>query len=334
MGRGFHKYLALLEETGIPFVGTYFDSGTGLNMDYVGTFGAATPDDPVQKTTPTANFVTGPQLNVSETQVAYVDASELYVVSWPAGGDETKIVDASTHGSVDSCWWSPDGTTIIYCVSDTTTTSLFTVAPDGTGDTTIYTDGSARNVSGPSYNYDGSLIAFHVLLSAATFGVFVANSDGTGAAQVGTNSPTQFSGLYFQIPMYSWGNASNVIAYGGGTLAAPTMRVVNSDGTGDTLLGSTIVGQGRPTSRRFTQDDTGVYYLANARKDIRKFAADGSGDSLIYSGSLVHGASMFDVGGTVFVTEDDGVNPTRIYAMSEDGSTYTQRTSGTDDVTL
>ncbi len=105
-----------------------------------------------------------------------------HIYSVPAsGGAATQL----TSGA-DADWapdWSPDGIRILFVSTRTGSSQLFTMAPDGSGQTRMALTGTVPSslVGEPSWSPDGNRIAFRGAsdLFAAPTEVFVARADGS-----------------------------------------------------------------------------------------------------------------------------------------------------------
>lgn len=285
-------------------------------------------NDPTQLTNANPNALGQPVVSPSGRKIAFRnELGSTYANLWVMntdGSSLTMIYDSQTHGDawVETFDWKKDSSGLVLSVFDGGSSedrSLYTLNVDGTGFATLYTDPSARRIAGPSFSFDGTKIGFHVLLTATSFGVWTVNSDGTGAVQVGT-SPTQFSGITFDTPQYAWANTQNRIAYNSGTLAAPTARRVDADGTNNILLGSLPVAR-QLYWKTWRPDDQYVFYSSGT--DLRKFAADGSGNSLVYTPGLMSFSPFFFVfGDRVYVDYNNA-----LYSVLTDGTDALQHTT-------
>jgi TolB protein len=87
--------------------------------------------------------------------------------------------------------WSPDGSEIAFerCCVDSNNGDIFTIKPDGTGETRVTTNGAFN----PSWSPDGSKIAYAARRSCSpgdcNADIYVMNADGTGQVDL-TNTPS------------------------------------------------------------------------------------------------------------------------------------------------
>jgi len=283
----------------VPLVGT---SG-GNNAIY--TLSQSPGQDPTQRTTPTANNVIGPVLYPPDgSKILFSHTGNLIEIAANGSpGDEVMIWDGST--GVTGFTYSPDGSTILFTISDAGTRhNLYTIPADGTdqsgNEVSIYADGSSRQVCGAHYNFDGSRIAFDVLLSATSIGVWVCDADGTNAAQQAT-TVTAFSQIQFDQPITAWMNLSSRIAWNDGPLSAPVWKTMLDDGTSVVTLATLASGDGRPIWHTWFQDDTFISRVKSSDQSIHKVAASGVGDSLLITpSSAATSSSPRQYGGRIY----------------------------------
>lgn len=264
--------------------------------------------DPTQLSASTPNVVEDPVLSPDGSLVAFLQTGTIRTIN-PDGSNEQVIL---TGGGYPSLQWKPDGTNLIFeSRAGGDEHKIFTCYPDGSNKTQIYADPSTRTIYYPKYNYDGTRIAFLVLLSSTSWGLWTANADGASAAQIAT-IPTQFS----VARSYAWANNQSVIAYCNWGATGQIYRI-DDDGTNQTQLAAVPNYNVHP--RCWSPDDSYLYYMSSNSGvgDLRKAATDGSGTSLVYSsfnGDLV----LFIFGERLYAT-----NPSAgLQSVLLDGSGY------------
>jgi hypothetical protein len=262
----------------------------------------------------------------------------------------TDIGDHDAFGNTNPLQptWSPDGNEILFRAKGVgnTLNVLKVMAPDGTGVTTIYTEGAGDTVGTPYYNYDGTKIAWTELIQNVGFArLRVANADGTGATTVySETSPAS-------IGFFAWAQDSNVLAFTRRASSAFSTtdwswRKINSDGTGLTVLFAIdrSVGYGAsdidPSAIKWSwlPDDSGIATTIqdNPAVDdhfLTKIFADGSGKTnysptrITPSGTPDFRPVVFKNGARIYFAD---ANPaTQLSSILLDGSDYRQDFTGT-----
>lgn len=237
----------------LVYVQDIFDNVSGV--DYVNLrgvpFGGGTPFA-ITTASADGDERTLPALSPDSTQIAYlnVDAfgnNSLAVCN--ADGSNQTVIDGPLANRILAIQWHPDGTKILYQVRSFPTGTLFMIAPDGTGKTSIL---SAASLERPDYNSDGSKITYvrNPPLPALT-DLWVANGDGSGATMIVADTS--------KTPYHVFLNTANVIVYG----KAAQLRRINADGTGD----SRIDAGGYPGTPFFwrlgvADDDSFLFFVA------------------------------------------------------------------------
>lgn len=258
-------------------------SATG---NYVATLTESPGQDPTQRTTPTANNVLVPILSPDGRTILFSHTGNLVEIAVDGSpGDEVMIWDGPSGFGVTGFDYSPDGSTILFTVADSSNRhQLYTITADGTdqsgNETVLYADPSSRQVCGGSYNFDGSKIAFHVLLTSTSLGIWTCDADGTGAAQIETTA-TVSSQVQFDRPIVAWMRGSSRLAWNDGPLATPVWKTMLDDGTSVVTLATLASGDGRPTWDTWLSDDSAITRVKLSAGTINKVAADGSGDSVL-----------------------------------------------------
>lgn len=179
-----------------------------------------------------------------------------YVTVAPTNGtlastDLASEPNASSNGTNTSLAprFSPDGTKIVYhglATSGSDNATIKRIDADGTNGTTLYTGNLGADARYPQYSDDGTKIVFFTESDGATRPIYTMNADGTGLVNVANSCQFSTAGLGTpaNIPCFVAGttqvaytDASAVDAFGFPTTTAQLeWRVVNADGTGDTLL--------------------------------------------------------------------------------------------------
>lgn len=275
---------------------------SGFTQHYIGVVSLDPGQDLTAITTPpVAEDEDNPVLSPDGTQVAFVwttsgPSSRIYVCD--IDGSNLTIVydqaDPGDVGSVECVSWHPDGTSLIFTSSwgAPESLSLYTCPVTASATiTTLYT--GAANLGNVQYNFDGSRIAFTKFLGSTSLGLWTANADGTGDAQLDT-LPTQFSQTFFEKPPFSWFNSSNRLVWNDGTLAAPVWKAMNDDGTSVTTVLTPGYAAGHPSRLQIDPTDDHIFYKVSAATSIRKAQLDGSGNSLLITTSaLVTSTNLF-----------------------------------------
>jgi hypothetical protein len=168
--------------------------------------------------------------------------NSIRVVSWDDSSNvELWSETATMDGLSNQPMWRPDGGKIVFRAkgAGTTLNVIKHMNPDGSGVATLYT--GADRVWSPTYNRNGTLIAFREAVSASSSSLKVMNADGTGVVTVKAGVGNNGAGDP------AWMNGSDVIGYVWGSIVFTDpfeWRKVNADGTGDTLLHQVVRSSG------------------------------------------------------------------------------------------
>jgi Tol biopolymer transport system component len=115
------------------------------------------------------------------SQIAYLQAGDIFVMN----ADGTGATQVSTHPDFEQQpAWSPDGTQIAFARSNGTTTDIFGISVDGTGETNVTSTASgAINERKPAWSPDGTKIAYE-----RAGDIYTINSDGSSVTNVTSGS--------------------------------------------------------------------------------------------------------------------------------------------------
>jgi hypothetical protein len=181
------------------------------------------------------------------------------------GSNQTQI--SSTTNALHAMW-NPAGTKIVF----TDTIRIYSINPDGTGETSLYTRAGSDNLYHPAWNMDGSLIAFQVdKSSGATLDqLWVIEDDGSNPLQLATTT--------FGNPFYkgqSWAHSSNVVSYVKNVSGNDRVHNINSDGTGATQLDSSNISPA--LTRVAWSDDDSLIFTPRQQSPWRMFQVPAAG---------------------------------------------------------
>jgi hypothetical protein len=266
---------AILAQQYIPF----------CNTDGQQWISVVTPDpgqDEVQISATTANAIAAPVLAPNSSLVAWKQQGGIRVVE-PSGANETEIVNSAAG----ACWtpqWHPDSSHLIYVqnVGGTgTDDEIRRVDADGSNDTLVYTEPSNLPIGGCQYTYDGSKIVFSVLVNSTTIGVWVMDPDGSNATQLDTH-PTSGGIIRQEVPLFPLGKANNWVTWNDNTVASPTWKRMDTDGTNVVTLWTFSAGFSNPVYAGWAPDDSVIYHHRDSSREIWSVPADGSAGSLVF----------------------------------------------------
>jgi hypothetical protein len=154
---------------------------------------------------------------------------------------------------------------IAYIRWDSTDTELYTINPDGTGETNL-TNNSADE-SGPVWSPYGTIIAY-IRWDGTDYEIYTINSDGTGETNLTNDTASEIYPV--------WSPDGTKIAYEFYDGTDTEIYTINSDGTGETNLTndgtdersptwspdgttSTPTARGKPTSPTTARTNFGLY---------------------------------------------------------------------------
>ena len=156
----------------------------------------------------------------------------------PDGGGLTELTDladlAGSQAFANGPVWSPDGTRLAFWSLRDGNAEIYSISPVGTGLTNL--TNFPEDGVGPSWSPDGSRIAFTSLESGdALAGIYTMNADGSGQRRL--TNPTTGSDY-----SPAWSPDGTKLAFGSvrdyddSLDNNPSLYVMNSDGTGQTVL--------------------------------------------------------------------------------------------------
>lgn len=200
------------------------------------------------------------------------------------------MLTSSSEGAIDTGYsrypnWSPDGTKIVFTSYDAgDTKKVFTMNPDGSGRTAIYTSANGSAVlSRAVYNRDGTLIAFQ---DEQAMEIWVMNADGSGATMIddgSTDSPSGFS--LNQDNAISWANTSDRLTYGNGRGSGNGKWIaIDSDGTDRAVVATEASGDAQGQRQAWASDDSKIIvpdFVLGSGYALRACNPDGSGSALL-----------------------------------------------------
>ena len=118
--------------------------------------------------------------------------------------------------------WSPDGSHIVFLSDRAGTSELWTMNADGSGQTQITNDGTAKDER-PAYSPDGARLAY-----SAGGDVVVANADGSDPHAITTDPGSDIGP--------AWSPDSTQIAFVSDRSGTPAVYVIGVDGTGEHVV--------------------------------------------------------------------------------------------------
>lgn len=276
-------------------------------------------------TTQTDHWDVLPSYSPDGTQIVFLRLNlltsfvyELWVMNSDGSG-ETQLDDG---GGVDNCkaaMWHPDGSVILYRVDlGGGSNEFYTIEPDGTNKTLVY---SGTSIFRPTYNFDGSRIAF--LKSGTPEELWAMDSDGTNDSQIDSLSDTSLVAVGI-----APANAEDVWAYVTGSSSSDDMRRINGDGSGEADISTNAVLD-RPIVMRkaWAADDSLVFCARGGGAPWELWSVDPNGTP---------GSSETDL--NVSMDADDGQVPfvygERIVLVRNTGVLVSVDYAGGDEITM
>ena len=218
------------------------------------------------------------------THIAFVSNRDGYYNLYIMNADGSNIVQRTfsvdPNGWIAGLTWAPDGTKIAYSESIfyfdgedySTTSSIYVISATSGSPILLLNYGDD-----PAWSPDGTKIALRDLND-----IYTINPDGTGLTPLTVGISTGYYNFSFGYPKWSPNGAKLAMEYrGSNNNAVPTVSVMNSDGSGFTLL----PGSGSPTS--WSADGTIILYnsWSGSIYNVSWVATDGStGGTIVTNG--------------------------------------------------
>lgn len=290
----------------------YFATDSYRQLWYVPQAGGS----PVQVTNPTGDgdFDTDPDVSPDGSQIVFLRRTSFgsYTL-WVIGANGAGATQIDSTAGCSAPMWSPAGDLIVYRIGAT----AYTIRPDGSDKTTLAPSGVVGAVRRPTWNRDGTLIAFQVEQTGGTTPeeLWVMDADGANAAKLDDLANTGLGGLGI-----SWANGSDVVAYTRGT-GDNDVYTIDADGTGKAAITTGTITSPALTRYAWSPDDSTVYGIKDGSAPWAwyKIPAAGSGESLLDSTvpSATVGEGQAWVAGSRVYTVDDDEN---LVSVALDGS--------------
>lgn len=198
---------------------------------------------------------------------------------------------------------------------------IFTVNPDGTGETNISNNANSDN--SPDWSPDGAKVAF--ARSGVGGGLFTMNADGSGQALVPNTGGVIAATIISNV---SWSPDGGRIAFGGGG----RINVIDADGTGLTPVGPTGAQVSQP---EWSPDGTRIAFVVAEDPtdlngtDVWVMNADGTGATNLTSSPGVRDVAPDWAPDGSRIIYASGAFGAELWAMDPDGSDQTPLSSAT-----
>lgn len=341
-----HRFIDMPQEprpqgVGFPCLGIHFHDS--LNFGYVALLpydgsGVAADGTTEKLSAETADFVFTPMMDPNSRRIVWRQADLIRIIGEDGSGEMN--IGSTTGAKFYSPWWHPDGSKVLYLAGVTDVASapdeIRTVEPDGSNETTIYTAPDFTNAflrSPPSYNCDGTRIAFGQRLTATSVGVMTMDADGSNVQQIAT-FPTASGSSHGDSPFVAaWYTADpdRLVVLNTNTVASPTVKAMDYDGTNQVTLdtGTTRI---RPSHFSVMSGDT--HYIARTSTKLQLVALDGSGVTDLLTPTKAPNQNVFSdatpcSGGRVYFDATNFPSNDDIRSCLPDGTDEQNETSAT-----
>jgi hypothetical protein len=289
----------------------------------------------------TSDEILFPVLSPNETRILYrmqriSDGAETLYGLDLAGESELVVLTTAGH-RVMHPMWHPDSNQVVYARGENFAFggSIWTTDFSGATPVNVYMPSPLGGSTGyyafrPSFNYDGSKIAFWLERNTGTDGsegLYVMDADGSNVTQiVAATGPYRSDGQ-----QYAWANGSDKLVYE----YLDDVVVINGDGTGATTIsvGDTASQLCRVSKYAWSEDDSLVYASSRwfdgsvFRWTAYSLEADGGGAVRLNDLHGPHDAANFRsvfrswVDDRLYFIETQ--SPGKLASIATDGSDYT-----------
>lgn len=268
-------------------------SVAGFGIPYSRTVGSSVGIYTVDEAGGSPTLVTASDVDDRETPVRSPNKRMIAYLKLDSGSGNYTLRVITAGGSdveVDAGWcrypmWSPDSSLIVYTTYDSGDEhKVFTVSPDGTGKTAIYTHGTTpATLSRPCFNFDGTLLAFQ---NENDNKVYVGNADGSGVAVLDDGSTDSPSGFALGADnAISWANGINRLTYGNGRGSGDGKWIaIDADGSDRAVIATEASGDSQGQRQAWDADDSAIIvpdFVLGSGYALRACAPDGSGSALL-----------------------------------------------------
>lgn len=255
--------------------------------------------------------------------------------SWGTPGGPIGSLQPSLLFTSMQPWWKPDSSGIVYRTLDNSpsegvirTCDIDPLTGASSNDTAVLTLARTNgDVVFPTYNHDGTKIVYGRIKSAAADEIWVMEADGSNNTMiVSSGEGTLENGRAFAVAY-----TQDKVAYSKVVSGVRQIRVVDLDGTNDTLLFSDPGIQYMGITRRaWAADDSAIMFFSrdgtDPTFDLRLYSIDpaGGGGTLLSPERLSSGLSndflAFVFGNRVYWASGDDADTTDIVSCLLDGT--------------